>query len=450
MSAVAHPPELHPLQGVAACVQAAGEALDRLPTGPLPAGDPDVLESLIEETAREERRLRELRLRLARCAVESRAAEADGFAGTDAWLARLTGSRASVMRGGLWLARMLEERYPQVREAFAAGGLGEAHARIIVQAAEDIPDHVTSADRDAAVGQLVEDAASRRWNTAVLRRRARRMLDVVAASYADEHQAALLAEQERCADNETWLRLDDNGNGTWSGRFTLPDLQAHMLMTRLQHLSSPRRLSRNRAGEQVADETVPSFPGLSWTEALGQAFVELIEHLPDDGLASHGRVGATIAVHVDHDRLRDGLGAAAMDSGGEITAGEARRLACGAGILPMVMGRASVPLDLGRESRLHTKAQRLALSARWDSCAAEGCERPFAWTEIHHPTSWAAGGRADLANALPLCGWHHRRAHDHHFVLSRLASGEVRFRRRGRERPRAPDEVGAAVRGSRG
>jgi hypothetical protein len=89
-----------------------------------------------------------------------------------------------------------------------------------------------------------------------------------------------------------------------------------------------------------------------------------------------------------------------------------------------------VPLDLGRESRLHNKAQRIALSGRFDTCAAEGCERPFAWCEIHHPHSWVAGGRTDLDNALPLCGWHHRRAHDGRYDLRFLTSGEVRFRRR--------------------
>ncbi len=81
------------------------------------------------------------------------------------------------------------------------------------------------------------------------------------------------------------------------------------------------------------------------------------------------------------------------------------------------------------ESRLHTKAQRLALSARHDGCAAEGCERPFAWCEIHHPQAWACGGRTDLTG-VPLCGWHHRRAHDGRYDLSTLASGEVRYRRR--------------------
>ena len=434
MSVAAPTPDLHPLQGVATCVEVVGAALAQLPAGPIPAGDVDLLELLVAETARVERQLGELRLRLARAAEESRAAESDASSGTDAWLARLTGSSTAVVRGGLWLARMLEERYPAVRAAYASGGLGEAHARIIVRTAEQIPDHVTAADREEAVQALVDETVRRRWDTARLRRRARRMLEVVDRVSADQHEADLLSAQERRADRETWMSLQDNGDGTWSGRFVIPDLQAHLLLTALHHLSSPRRSGRSRAGQAVVDATVAEVSGwaptLSWNEALGQALVELCEHLPTDGLAQHGRVGATVAVHVDHERLLDNLGAARLDSGGEISAGEARRLACGAGILPAVYGGASVPLDLGREARLHSKAQRMALSAQHDSCAAEGCQRPFAWTEIHHLEPWAHGGRTDLANALPLCGWHHRRAHDGHYDLRRMTSGEVRFRRR--------------------
>lgn len=434
MTALEATRELHPLQGVAACVEAIAEALDRAPAGPIPACSADVLEVVVVEAARVERQLGELRLRLARAAEASRAAEVDASSGTDAWLARLTGSTAAVMRGGLWLARMLEERYPAVRDAYAQGGLGEAQARIIVRTAEQVPVHVPDHERTAAVEALVTQAVERQLNTKTLRRRARRMLEVINRAYADQHEAALLAAEERQAEFETWFCLDDNGNGTWSGRFVIPELHAHLLQTVLEHLRSPRRLSRTTTGEPVTDPTITdatgNFSGLSWTESMGQAFLELCEHLPTDGLAQHGRVGVTLAVHLDHDRLLDGLGAAHLDSGAEISAGQARRLACGAGIIPAVYGGASVPLDLGREARLHTKAQRIALSGVHDTCAAEGCERPFAWCEIHHPHAWALGGTTDLANALPLCGWHHRRAHDNRYDLRRLTSGQVRFRRR--------------------
>jgi hypothetical protein len=434
MTALQATPVLHPLQPVAECLEAIGEALDRVPSGPMPSADADVLEVVVVEAARVERQLRELRLRLARAAEQSRAAEADASSGTDAWLARLTGSSAAVMRGGLWLARMLEERYPTVAGAFAEGGLGEAHARIIVRAAEEMPRVVSDVDRDLAVRTLVDDAVARRMNTKTLRRRARRMLDIVNRAYADQHEAALVERDEKHAHNETWMSLHDNGDGTWSGSFVIPEMQGQLLETYLQHLRSPRRMTRNRAGDRLDDPTISdatgNFTGLSWTESMGQALLELCEHLPTDGLAQHGRVGASIVVHVDHDRLLDGLGAAHLDSGGELSVGETRRLACGAGIIPAVYGGASVPLDLGRETRPYSKSQRIALSGVYDTCAAEGCQRPFAWCEIHHKVPWARGGRTDLDNGLPLCGWHHRRAHDGRYDLRQLTSGEVRFKRR--------------------
>ena len=290
MSAVAHPPDLHPLQGVASCLDAVSAALAELPVGALPPGDPDAVAGLVAEAARVERQVRELRLRLARAAEESRAAEADASSGADAWLARLTGSTAAVMRGGLWLARQLAEGYPTVREAFAAGDLGEAHARVIVTAANEVPEFVSEVDRATAVAHLVEEAVSRRLSVAALRRRARRMLAVVDEAYADHHEAALLAKQERHAAGDTWLAMHDNGDGSWSGKFVLPDLQAHLLMTRLQHLSSPRRLSRNRAGEPVTDETVPDFPGPLVVRGVGVG-VRRADREPADRRAQRPRAG---------------------------------------------------------------------------------------------------------------------------------------------------------------
>jgi hypothetical protein len=174
---------------------------------------------------------------------------------------------------------------------------------------------------------------------------------------------------------------------------------------------------------------MPGMAGLNYTERLGAAFVELLEHLPTRG---HGANGTTVMVHIEQRHLVDEVGAARLDTGVRVSPGQARRLACNAGIVPAVLGGESEVLDLGRLRRLHTEAQRRALSVKYDSCAAEGCERPFAWCEIHHPHAWSEGGVTSLANAIPLCGHHHRRAHDERFRVDLLSSGEVRFVRRRR------------------
>jgi hypothetical protein len=83
-----------------------------------------------------------------------------------------------------------------------------------------------------------------------------------------------------------------------------------------------------------------------------------------------------------------------------------------------------------RARRLHTTAQRQALSVACDTCAVAGCDRPFAWCEIHHANAWSRGGDTDLDNGIPLCGFHHNRAHEGRWDLRRHSRGEWRFHRR--------------------
>jgi hypothetical protein len=354
------------IAGEIAAARAAVEAAAAVPTGVL---DRFELAEGMAELAALESQVAALRLALLAEADQREVAEQTGDTGTDAWAARLTGSTRGAVAGGLWLARLLQERYAATREAFAAGGINEAQVRVIVGAAEKMPDRVTEEQRataeEALVARALEGMDARR-----LRHAARRMLDVVSKELADEQEADLLGEEEQRAEMETWLTLHDNEDGTFSGRFVIPELQGHLLRAALERLSAPRRWSRNDAGELVEDPTLPGEgPSLNYTERLGAAFVELVEHLPTDG---HAGVGATVMVHLAYEHLIDGLASARLDAGVATSAGQARRLACNAGIVPAVLGGDSEVLDQGRKKRLHTPAQRRALSVRYDSCAVEG------------------------------------------------------------------------------
>ena len=323
----------------------------------------------------------------------------------------------------MWLARHLQETFGATAAALAQGRISEEHAAVIVGAAQNVPDGVSPEELRCCEEALV--AKAERMKPAALRRAARRLLDPVNRRWADEHQETQLQEQERHAERETWLVLDTNGDGTWTGKFTIPDLHAHTLLARLDALSAPRRHNRNSSGELVEDPTVPGMGArYNRSEALGLAFTELIEHLPVDG---HARSSYALVVHVTEDQLRVGAGAAVLETGAEVSISEARRLACTAGTLPLVLSGASVPLDLGRQQRLFTRHQAVALSARHEHCAAEGCERPFAWCELHHLRPWSDGGGTDLANAVPLCGFHHRRVHDPHYTVARAPDGSLQL-----------------------
>ena len=356
----------------------------------------------------------------------------EGLADTASWAARLTGTNRGVMAGGLRLVRLLSEKYDATRRAFAAGRINEKQMRVIVNAGEKIPAGVTAEQREEAERGLLAKAEAG-WAPERLRHAGRRMLEVIDRSLADRCEADQLSDEEQHAQAQTWLSLRDNGDGTVTGKFQIPELSAQFLKTMLERLSAPRRLARNKAGQLVVDETVPG-DSLSYSERLGEALCELLEHLPSTGWGPAN--GATLLVTLDYQHLLDSLAAAHLDTGIAASAGAARRLSCEAGIVPVVLGGRSEPLDVGREMRLHTAAQRRGLSLLYDTCAAEGCTRPFAWCEIHHPWAWADGGETSLANGIPLCGWHHHRAHDPTYHVGYLESGEVRFRHKQTHRPR--------------
>jgi hypothetical protein len=63
-------------------------------------------------------------------------------------------------------------------------------------------------------------------------------------------------------------------------------------------------------------------------------------------------------------------------------------------------------------------------------CAAHGCDIPAEWCEAHHEVPWALGGNTDLADGVLLCPFHHHRAHDPRYELTRDPDGSIRFHRR--------------------
>ncbi|MFJ6003492.1 DUF222 domain-containing protein [Arthrobacter sp. NPDC092385] len=94
--------------------------------------------------------------------------------------------------------------------------------------------------------------------------------------------------------------------------------------------------------------------------------------------------------------------------GGPVTAQTVRKIACDADIIPVVLGGGGEVLDVGRARRFFGVAQRRALVARDRGCSFPDCTVPAVWTEAHHITPWAGGGRTNVSNGCLLCSFHHR------------------------------------------
>ena len=165
----------------------------------------------------------------------------------------------------------------------------------------------------------------------------------------------------------------------------------------------------------------------------GVALTQLIETYPAERLPKTGGCSATVVVTMTLDQLTadlDHAGVCTLDTGGRISAPEARRLACTAGIIPMVLGGKSQVLDVGRKRRLHNETMRITMGVRDGGCTAEGCETPPGMCHAHHDTKWSEGGGTSVEDGRLLCPHHHRRIHDPRFETRHLPGGTVSFHRR--------------------
>ncbi|MGL3151146.1 DUF222 domain-containing protein [Microbacterium sp. A82] len=123
-----------------------------------------------------------------------------------------------------------------------------------------------------------------------------------------------------------------------------------------------------------------------------------------------------------------------------IPAAFAAQHACNIGFIPISVDSDGNPLDVGREQRLFTTKQRIALAIRDGGCRWKGCDRPASYGEAHHIDHWSTGGRTDIDRGILLCRFHHLQLHnggwsitrdpDGHFVLHDPSGGSRILHRR--------------------
>ncbi len=391
---------------LAAGVGEVNATLDRMFAG---VGDdlaPTECAGLVGDLERIGRRFDALKLRLVARGETAAAARRDGFPDKAAWLARQTRQSGPAAARQARLADDLGTA-PATGDALAEGALSAEHAGVITHALAQLPARVTAQQRARVEADLVDDGRPVRPRAAPPGRPTRARLDRA-------RREGRRRGRERAGDHRGRHRVRRkssftfhvNDDATVTGHFTVPALQFAFLRKILEAMTAPRR--NNTPGARAGSDPAAD-RRTDWSTRRGQAFAALLERLPTDHL--HAKTAATVVVHLDLDTLRGHLKTARLDTDDQVSAGQARRLACSAGILPAVLGGKSLPLDLGRTRRLYSDTQRIALSTRHTHCAAADCQRPFAWCEIHHRKPWSHGGSTDLADAIPLCAFHHRRIH---------------------------------------
>jgi hypothetical protein len=308
-----------------------------------------------------------------------------------------------------------------------SGGVNTAQARVIVRALDSLPSTgqfaVSAEQRRQAEAHLVDEAAT--YDAVTLAILGHRLFEVIAPEAAEAYEGKLLEAEEAKAARKTTFSVWEDAQGVAHGKFRMPALHAAMLSKAIRSLTNPVRHDTTR-GSGID-------PDLPQAVRDGIAFTQVLEAIDAHWLPTSGGVGATVVVTMTLEQLLARLetaGACTLDTGGRISASQARRLACRAGIIPVVLGGKSVVLDAGSKCRLATEPMRIVMGVRDGGCTAEGCDVPAGMCHAHHDIPFSEGGATSVANGRLLCGHHHRRIHDPEYGHEKQANGKVRFHRR--------------------
>jgi len=121
--------------------------------------------------------------------------------------------------------------------------------------------------------------------------------------------------------------------------------------------------------------------------------------------------------------LETGVGAGRVEGADmPVSIATVERIACSHGTVALAFDDDGQALNVGREQRLFTTRQRVALAARDGGCMFTDCDRPPAWCEAHHVEYWHRDvGKTDIADGILLCRYHHLLVHNNDWTITRDA-----------------------------
>jgi len=348
---------------------------------------PELPDALIEEDFAELQRAVELleveRLRRLAEIDKRRLFERDGFLSSASWLASRFKVGWGAARELIRVARSLEEM-PATREALQAGDISLSGVKVLAATREADPEAFVRSEQ-----QLVE--AARIHSMSDLRRVVAYWRQAVEREHAAQGEEKL-REQRRLHASVSLLgmvRLDGN----------LDPETGETLLTALGAVLD----AEARSGKGEDDRT----PAQRRADALAEVCRQWLDGSERPTVAGE-RPHVTVTVGAE------ALGAhtSELDHVGPVPPETARRIACDASVMRVVMAGGSEPLDVGRRTPVVRPAMRRAVIVRDRRCRFPGCDRPHTWCDAHHVVHWADGGDTAVPNLLLLCRRHHRLVHD--------------------------------------
>ena len=291
---------------------------------------------------------------------------------------------------------LVTEVAPEMGAVLAAGDTTAAHVDALGRGLK-----IAGAERDAFMAHLPELVEA---STTMTASQFDQLVKETAKSVVADEGLSTFERQKR----ETFFKMRNEADGCLSVSGKFDPISASILKSKISRLVENMFHSGDK---EVPVDVMPWIEPNDHRQA--QALIALVNGASES--VSDVPVRAEIVVHVDLETLQRGLqtgGTCRTALGADLPVETARRLACDAEILPVVLDGRSVPIDVGRSKRLATVHQRRALEAIYPTCAIPDCEVIFDHCNVHHIEYWENGGSTDLNNMVPLCSRHHHAAHE--------------------------------------
>lgn len=374
-----------------------------------PSGE---LEDVAAEIARVRLAAENALVEVAREAIERGRPFDTGAASPGAWVEQAAGTSMSgtdARQVGAVAAAITAPSNAPVREALARGAFGVRIAACVLRQNHEFQTSLPWGMSDEMLAPLCTLAESG-FDVRELRDWRREMI----ATYGRE--GLLDTQQQALAAKRAMSRFVEHEDGMWHAEVRLDPVSYAQVAPALDALSAPSPTAEDD-GAVIRDAR-------SAEQRRADAFVELCTVYPGlTGAGVRSTPKTKLIVTMAYRDLVDGIGVGTTTAGQVLSPSAVREVACDAGIIPMVLGGPSVPIDVGREERLATPAQVTALRQRDKGCTFPGCGRPPTWCKAHHIRHWSRLGRTDMSNLALLCQHHHSHVHRHDLTATVDDSG---------------------------
>jgi hypothetical protein len=194
----------------------------------------------------------------------------------------------------------------------------------------------------------------------------------------------------------------------------------------MRAIERAREVGHSEEQPHVSEERSEEPSESSQWPSRADGVVALAENYLAGNVASgNGGERFQVTVHVDQDPLAaDGVLAATLEDGTNVSAETLRRVACDCGLVAVT--GAGESLNIGRRTRSIPPAIRRVLKLRDRGCAFPGCTHDR-FLHGHHVRHWLHGGETSADNLVLLCSHHHHLVHEGGWSVERGEQGACQF-----------------------